>query len=301
MEPADEFVHDYPRPLEAQWKENWYFNFIDKAAGAWGINHVSLLRHKQEGRFSAFHVVDGEPLMYSNVIPIDDDLVELTDGRLRFEFVEPCKRFRLSFHGDKHELELEYEARFAVFDYAMSGRKRPGAKAAALEHYEQALFAKGALRKDGERAIDCFGHRDHSWGYRNESKITGWNWVAVQLDDKTVNLYRAIIGKAFIGSGFVSGDGGNVRIVRMNVENTDFEEGVPVSSSYLAVDENGGKWRFKSNRFSGLFLPMTNKPGGVAIHENFADFENEDTGEKGVGIDEYLLNPEFRENADTKK
>jgi len=79
--------------------------------------------------------------------------------------------------------------------------------------------------------------------------------------------------------------------VRMNVEDTGFENGVPVSSTYIGIDEKGGKWRLRSNKFSTLFLPMTGKADGVVIHENFAEFEEMGTGEKGVGIDEYLINP----------
>jgi len=30
MDSKDEFVHSYPKPLDAPWKENWYFNFIDR-------------------------------------------------------------------------------------------------------------------------------------------------------------------------------------------------------------------------------------------------------------------------------
>jgi hypothetical protein len=221
--PRDEFVHDYPRPLTQPWKENWYFNFIDRDAGAWGVNHVSLLRHKQKGRFSAFHVVDGEELMYSNQVEIADELPELGDGRLKVEFVEPFQRFRLTFHGERHEVELDYTARFPMFDYAMA--KRPGRdpnKATTLEHYEQALFCEGRLTKDGKtRRLKCFGHRDHSWGYRNESKITAWNWAAIQFPEKTINLYRAVIVKAFIGSGFISRPEGNTRITRLNVDHTD--------------------------------------------------------------------------------
>jgi hypothetical protein len=36
---------------------------------------------------------------------------------------------------------------------------------------------------------------------------------------------------------------------------------------------------------------MTEKGDGVVVFENFAEFENLETGEKGVGIDEYLINP----------
>jgi hypothetical protein len=62
--PQDEFIHqDYPRGGEVAWKENWYFNFIDREHNAWGINHISLSRHNQSANFRAFHVVDGEILV----------------------------------------------------------------------------------------------------------------------------------------------------------------------------------------------------------------------------------------------
>jgi hypothetical protein len=296
LEHKDELVHEYPKPLEAHWKENWYFNFIDRRNNAWGINHISLLRHRQQGRFSAFHVVDGEVLMYSNLIDIQDDLPELTDGKLKFEFIEPFKKFRLTFNGPRHKVELDYKARFEVFDYAGARPPRPGRdKALAVNHYEQALFVKGTIAKSGKTThIDCFGHRDHSWGYRNESKVSGWNWVAVQFPDKTINLSLVAIGKAFMGSGFISTQEGNTRISRVKIEGTEFKNKVPVSSVFTGHDKEGRAWRLKSEKFSGLYLPMQEKGKGVVVHENFADYTNLDTKEKGVGIDEYLINPDTK-------
>jgi hypothetical protein len=293
LESRDELVHEYPKPLDSHWKENWYFNFIDREAGAWGINHISLMRLKQQGRFSAFHVVDGEVLMYSNVIDIQDELPDLTDGRLRFEFIEPFSKFRLTFDGPRHRVELDYTARFDVFDYA--GARRPGGdKALAVNHYEQALFAKGRVEKSGKAyQIDCLGHRDHSWGFRNEAKVSGWNWMAVQFPDKTINMSLVRIGKAFMGSGFISNSEGNTRINRVTIQDTKFKNKVPVSSVFTGHDKQGGTWRLRSEKFSGLYLPMQEKGKGVVVHENFSDYTNLETDEKGVGIDEYLINPEI--------
>ncbi len=291
MEPRDELIHEYPKDLDAPWKENWYFNFIDRENRAWGINHVSLMRDTQKGRFSAFHIVDDEILMYMNVIDIDDDLKEVTDGNLKFEFLEPFKRFRVSFEGPQHKAVLDYEARFEVFDYAM-GREAKGGKAMHINHYEQALTVRGVIEKDGkQRTISCLGHRDHSWGYRNENIISAWNWAAIQMEDKTVNISKVTIGEAFMGAGFVSTAGGNTRIVSVNVEKTEFENDIPVSSIFVAQDESGKTWRFESKKFSGLYLPMKEKGEGVVVHENFAEYTDLEAGQKGVGIDEYLINP----------
>ena len=295
MEARDELIHEYPDNLDSPWKENWYFNFIDRENNAWGINHVSLMRDKKKGRFAAFHVVDGQILMYANMIDIDENLKEVTDGRLKFDFVKPFKKFRLTLDGPQHKVDLNYKARFDVFDYAMGKPVKPGSnKALNINHYEQALTVKGTIEKDGStRKINCLGHRDHSWGYRNESKVTGWNWAAVQMKDKTINLSRVVIGEAYIGSGFISNKKGNTRVVSVNLENTDFEDNLPVRSTFVAQDESGKTWKLKSEKFSGLYLPMKEKGAGVVVHENFADYVDVDTGEKGVGIDEYLINPDL--------
>ncbi len=303
MDPKDEFVHEYPKDLDSPWKENFYFNFIDKEKNAWGINHISLMRDKNKGRFSAFHIVDNQVLMYSNLIDIDDNLEELTDGKLKFEFTEPFKKFRLTFDGLQHKIDITYKARFEVFDYAMDKTATNKAiqssdpqknKALILNHYEQALLANGTIEKDGEtREINCFGHRDHSCGYRNESKVSGWNWVAIQMEDKTINMSLVTIGKAYMGNGFISTDEGNTRITSVKIEDTEYKDNLPFSSKYTAQDKTGKTWRFESKKFSGLYLPMKEKGDGVVVHENFADYTDLDTGEKGVGIDEYLINPDM--------
>jgi len=293
MDPRDESAHEYPKPLGAHWKENWYFNFIDRANNAWGINHISLMRHVQKGRFSAFHVVDNEVLMYSNLIDIDDNLEELTDGKLKFDFIEPFKRFRVTFNGPLHQVDIAYDARFEAFDYGGNRPPKPGReRAMAVNHYEQALLATGTVTKGGRtRNIQCLGHRDHSWGYRNESNVTGWNWIAVQFKDKTINMSRVVIGEAFMGSGFVSNSDGNSRMTRVNVEDTKYESRLPISSVFTGWDKLGRVWKLRSEKFSGLALPMDEKQKGVIVFENFAEYTNIETGESGYGIDEYLINP----------
>ncbi len=295
--PQDEFVHkDYPRNEEKAWKENWYFNFIDRENNAWGINHISLERHKQSARFAAFHVVDDEILMYMNYIPLTEDFSELADGKLRVDFVEPHKKFHLTFDGPNHSVDLTYLARFDVFDYMPKGEKAPQGdkKSLAINHYEQALTVSGTLTKDGvSRPIECLGHRDHSWGYRDETNIAGWNWIAVQFPDKTINVSQVRIGGMKpISRGFVSEASGNTGILKANIVSTERnEDGIPLSSVFEMVDESGRAWTLTSQRFSGLVLPMNEKGTNVVVYENFSDYTLAETGEQGIGIDEYLDNP----------
>ena len=293
----DEYIHqDYPRDDKTPWKENWYFNFIDEESRAWGFNHISLERHKQRARFSTVHVVDGKVYKYLNYISLTEDFTELDDGKLRLEFIEPHKKFHLTFDGPEHSLDLTFLARFDVFDYAPRRSKEPGGdkKSLSVHHYEQALNVSGTLTKGGtSRTISCFGHRDHSWGYRNEINIDSWNWVVVQFADKTINVMQVYIeGLGLISRGFISEASGNTAIRQTKIISTERnEEGIPLSSVYEMVDKSGRTWTLTSSRFSGAVLPSTEEGENVTIYENFSHYTLAETGEQGVGIDEYLDNP----------
>ena len=293
----DEYIHqDYPRDSEMPWKENWYFNFIDKKNNAWGFNHISLERHKKRGRFTAIHVVDGEVVKYQEYFPLSEGFSELNDGKLHLEFIEPHREFRLRFNGPCHSVDLTFLARFDVFDYAPKRKKDPEGdkKSLAIHHYEQALSVKGTLTKDGStREISCFGHRDHSWGYRNEMNIAGWNWIAAQFSDKTINIMQVrIAGIDPISRGFISDASGNTIVTSVRILSTERDkQGKPLGSIYEVTDKNGETFTLASDLVSTIFLPPGSEEGeNVTIHENFSHFTLVETDEKGVGIDEYLEN-----------
>ncbi len=292
----DEYIHqDYPRDDPMPWKENWYFNFIDKENNAWGFNHISLERHNKRGRFSAIHVIDGEIFKYVEYLPLGEDFTELNDGKLHLEFIEPHKKFRLRFNGPSHSVDLNFLARFEVFDYAPKRKKDPQGdkKSLAVHHYEQALTVNGTLTKDGAtRNISCFGHRDHSWGYRNEMNIAGWNWIAAQFADQTINIMQVRIdGIDPISRGFISAASGNTTITQVKVLSSDRnDQDQPVSAVYEVTDEHGKTFTMTSKLFSNIVLPPGEQGENVTIYENFSTFTLPESGDTGTGIDEYLEN-----------
>ena len=254
--PEDEFVHlGYPRGDALSWKENWYFNFIDRQNHAWGANHISLQRHKQRGAFMAIHVVDNEVVWYRNEIDLTENFTELTDGRLSMEILEPHRRHRVIFRGEKHNLDLIYEARFDVFDYKQHGKGFKDKKSLAIEHYEQGMTLTGTLTKSGNaRPISGLGHRDHSWGYRDEGNLVGWNWVAAQFPGKTINLSIVHMSNTEnVQSGFISAAEGNIRVQEVNIRSTiRDDQNAPITSTYEFRDETSRVWTITSNRFSSI-------------------------------------------------
>lgn len=291
---ADYIHQNYPRQKSKPWKENWYFNFIDRANNAWGINHISLQRHIQKGRFMAMHVIDGKTVPYINEIDLTDNFSEISDGNFRVEITKPHQKFQLTFKGPEHSVNLTYDARFGVFDYEKQG-KDDGFKdeeTLALEHYEQAMHVSGTITMGGKsRPISCLGHRDHSWGYRNEENISGWNWIAAQFPSQTINLYQLIVeGAEDVQSGFISQKDGNTGVREFKIISTEWDESkAPVSSIYEFIDEKDRVQTLLSKKFSGIFLPINDK--GAGTHEIFAEFTLKETGEKGEGVDEHLINP----------
>jgi hypothetical protein len=288
MDPKEEYMHEWPADVDKPWKENFYFNFVDRKNNAFGFNHVSLMRHKQKGRFTCVHVVDGQILPYSNKIDITD-LTELTDGKLSMEFIEPFKKFRVRFDGPRHQLDLNYDATFPVCTYDKPGGSK--GQPLSVDHYRQSLKATGTITfKDETRKIECFCDRDHTWGYRDEGGLTGWNWAGAYFPDKTYNFHRIIMGKAFYAVGYLSNAEGNTKL-RVEIKDTEFDGDAPISSVFIGKDEKGEVvGRLKTEKFHQLKLPMVDKEG-VVIYETFSEFTDLDTGEKADGVDEYLINP----------
>ncbi|MFN2426974.1 MAG: hypothetical protein ABR587_11075 [Candidatus Binatia bacterium] len=303
VEAADEAFHAWPADSATTWKENWYWNMADREAGVWGFCHASFVRSRGAAVFAACFMVDGRIRFHRNEFESAGEPV-LDDGTLRVDIVEPHRHHRVTVDTPEYRLDLDYRARFAPFHY---GGRRIAANRQAIEHlrlkrYEQGMAVSGTCTiKDGAHAggpcanrtfaVDCHGHRDHSWGKRDESRIGGWNWAAVQMPDKTINLTRSFSGDVFNVNGFVSTARGNTGVVEVDFETleTEADGRTPVATRYTFRDENGRQWHLRSRRFSDLFEPLRaiRAQQKTIIFENFADYELEETGEKGWGIDEY--------------
>ena len=299
----DECLHlGYPRQSESKWKENYYFNFIDKAADAVGIIHFSIRRDIGRAIFNLQGRVGGERLRYSNNIawPAIDrtafkESVVLSDGCLTLEIVEPHKKHRVTFENDTTKLDLNYTRRFDVYQYPDHTPSESEAKTDVnldIEHYEQGLHLNGNIEFNGKVfELTSLAHRDHSWGYRDESGIVGWNWTAIQFESATLNFTQTVSHKlGIMGNGFISTIEGNKAIVKVEVnEVINDAKGEPEIAKYTITDEDGAKTDFTARRFTSVVIPM-NKEKTTMCFENFSEFTNESTGEIGLGIDEHMLN-----------
>ena len=159
----DEFLHlGYPRNSSLPWKENYYFNFFDRKAEIMGLFHCTFMRDKEKLRIVLYYVVDGETqrkveyldLPQSHPKTLKDSTIAASD-HFEFEVLEPYKRHRVKYEKDDTVIELEFTARFDVFDFGESVADE-GDKALDVLHYEQGMFAEGTFKLGEDvRSIKC--------------------------------------------------------------------------------------------------------------------------------------------------
>lgn len=297
----DEYLHlGYPRDNSSPWKENYYFNFIDTTANSLGIFHVSIQRHKGIAVLKALCVLNGEAFNYVNQIKWPmytetslNDSVVVSDGVLTFEILDPFKSHRIIFDDSNTRMNMVYTKRFKEYLYSDDRfTENHGDSALDVMHYEQGMYVNGDISiGDLKTKITCLGHRDHTWGFRDEENLGGWNWIAIQCDHSTWNFYqlRRSNGAPNSVAGFISYKDRNETII--DVEITDIQkndENEPTSCRYRVKLDNGNIFNISSERFVRMPIPFD---GGAPVihHENFSNFLIEETSESGVGIDEHMM------------
>ncbi len=300
LDPNDERVHvDYPREDPTPWKENWGFIGIDRENDVIVIFHISLERNKKRARFSNFHKVGGEKYYNQVYLDIDENFTELEHGRIKVDFVKPFEEIRITDKGDGYAADITFTNRFDAYDYAAQRKdKTPTGtnKSMNIRHYEQALHVNGTFVKGGEtRIIKGLGYRDHSWGYREDTQLDGWNWIWAHFPDSLVHVSRMRLDDRNLTVGYVTGPEGIVRIRSMETVYIEKDENDgPIASKYSLTDRNGKTYTISARCFSAVNVPwpdpelsLNGKGQQLMLFENISDFFWEETGETGVGADEH--------------
>ena len=304
----DEFKHVWRRYPEHH-NESWYFNFIDFTANVHVITRVGYRMGANEIEVMFVLVTDRENdannIEYYNSEKIDgfpeDDIYG--DEKVKFECLEPMKKWHIRFENEKFEVDALLEGRFSPYIYMsredpMEALKKYGTeilKVAAQKHYEQGMKATGIvkIKEQGqikeERKFNSYGHRDHSWGTRDWVLIDKWNWIACQFDHCTINSARVeVFGKA-IKQGFISTADSQEPIIDLEVE-TEYgfkgKDSIPKSSTFKITTPTQ-QFTLISTTWTSLFIERPSERGITVVHEQIARFEMD--GKKGYGISEYMM------------
>jgi len=322
LTPADENRHAAPPGAEDLiYGDTLWVSVVDPEAGIHGVNHFHLT-NRGFARFEALYVIDGVVQMYGNKVPLakEPDPGPWTDGRLRYEVVKPFEHIRISMDGRKFGFELDFEGRFAPFDYDDSRSGDPLAIACSFHggHFEQAMRCTGSFEirggpKRGEtRRIDCWSHRDHTWSDRfsqetpwelPEAHFPGHYWPSIQLPDRHINVFgfyfqnhRALDDKAI--GGFVSDSKGSRPMLGCKAEIFPAEgpacrEAQEFRYELVMPDEE--VIHVRSTRNHGQIKLWDRAEDDLEnrldCYEAFVEWEVEETGEIGTGVAEYSIHP----------
>lgn len=314
----DDLPHEPHQWALMTWKENWCFTGVDVATGVGFVFHVSLRPQFGEGIFSAKldGTLDGERVRIKSVErhPIGRnpaEMPEIASTAMRVEILEPHRRFRLSYVGEAGSLVVDYEGRFAPFDFA-DGAMAPGASTLGdigrhvfpFHHYEQGLtFTATLVPAIGAHAgrtitLAGVGNRDHSWGWRDDFGFRLHHWVCANFADRFVQG-SAMHERSYDGlkhGGFISSRGGNVAVMHVDTSNAYWEspanEPLPPLDrpvTYRLRDAHGEEHVVTAllDRAVARNFLNARKEDGTAVYEDcqmFCEYRDERTGEVGAGI-----------------
>jgi hypothetical protein len=319
---ADEGRHVKPEAAEGHvFGDTLWVSVVDPKAGLFGINHFHLTTEGY-ARFEALYLIDGVPQLYGNKFPLDPepDAGPWSDGRLSYEVVDPFEHIRIQFDGRAYGFDLDFKARFGVFDYedCVLGDPLKRATPFHLGHFEQGMSCTGSFEIRGgpaagqTRQVECWSHRDHSWSDRfsdtpewqvTEKHIPVHYWPSIQLSDRHINVFglypenqRRLEDRCY--GGFVSSKDGNQAIPGVKAEispNTGPGARRANSFRYEITLPGGDVIHVRSTRHHGtlkLWDRAENElENRLDCYEAFVDFEVEETGEVGTGVAEHSIYP----------
>jgi hypothetical protein len=293
--PSEEQFHD-PTSVP-DWKESYYFQFYDPEVKLAAFFYISAYPNIPKRDYLVAYLADGDVDIYLNTEPTPGKLDALSDGKLRFKLIEPHELWNIHFDDGKRFTQLDFAGRFDPFAYDPKQAYQQGIL--EQEHYEQGCFVEGTVRlaNGTEHKIDCYGHRDHSWGLRDYAAINEWNWIAAQFPWCTINVIKLHIGAKHETAGFLSSLVGNQHLSDITFKTQFDTNGItPLGFSVQFTDEQHKTWHLTSTKLQTMMYPPRQaKPGRETnIYEIVSQFSLHDDPGIGYGIAEYLISRETR-------
>ncbi len=183
--PEDDARHAPGRDALPLWNESYWFTFVDPKAEIAFAARFGMLPMKGYGNF--YLLVSGpDALLYSLI----DQRARLPEpgGALMMcgytiDVQNPLEQFHLTFERDGVSLDVVWKSTTptAMWPYPIRSTVDQSTR-----HIEHSGTVKGTLRiGETVHRIDCFGHRDHSFGgERNWSTFETWDYLSGEIDEK---------------------------------------------------------------------------------------------------------------------
>ena len=290
IKPADEYTHAWGK--EKDWRESYYFNFVNHDKKASGFTTIGILPNQQKAEFvlALFHE-DKQTLYYKEQQISENNQVStvFSNKSLTYKLIEPMRKWEIKLISENLNLQTQWEARFSPFNFGIcSGTSWEG-------HFEQSGIVKGeaTLPNAAKIQISGYSQRDKSWGKRNWH-IQNWFALHAQFQKYAIGLRRDTVNSVQHVSGGLSAGRKQNAVSEIDVEmiygKGDHENPTGALTRMLFGD---GKTATLQSRlispksfakFSRLF-----PEGSTELFEGMAIHECRETGEKGTGLIEFLF------------
>ncbi len=287
---VDDYQHEATR--HPDWRESWYFNWVDPKAKISGFSTIGVLPNLPKREFVFALFVNGTPEFHFNesTKPIPENFKQtLTDGLLSYELVNPFTEWRIQYKSPRFTTKIQWQSRFPAFDFGRGSGTSWG------RHLEQSGYITGQIKtpSGSSHHFTGYGQRDKSWG-RRDWHIDEWFALHAQFDELMLGLrYDTVKAKTHL-SGCVSTKKGNVPLKSIEIK-TKFEEGTirkPINADVRLKDKKGRTFTLNTRLLHPASFARYAREfseGETELFEQMVIIECDELDEPGTGLAEWLF------------
>ncbi|MEA3019744.1 MAG: hypothetical protein QOI47_1268 [Actinomycetota bacterium] len=297
--------HDRAHPVEGDsaWSESYYFNCYDPAADVGFYSRVGVRPNEGTIDVGMEVWVPGGGRAHLGHRREQKEMIDavLDVGPVRYEMLEPLKRWRITGSGDTEHGAVSMDVTFDALMPAIGadGQNKDAADSSSAAtrqsigkgHLEQAGKWSGWIEVAGNRSTlgpDARGNRDKSWGPRRWGGPKMWRWFSINIDDDT-HFGGIVIGTdgGDLHRGWVWRDGAHESIAEWKVSSDLADDGITHTATHVLATDKAGR----THQLEAELLRVEPGAAGIGpsktiVNEGLARWSYE--GRDGYGISEYL-------------
>jgi hypothetical protein len=297
--------HDRAHPVEGDtaWSESYYFNCYDPDVDTGFYTRVGVRPNEGTIDVGLAVWVPGGGIDHVRHVREQREMVDtvLDVGPVRYEMLEPMKRWQLTAAGPSLLGELAVDVTFDARTPAIGGDGQQRAAADASSAATRRSVGKGHLEQGGcwtgwievegrrhELGPNARGNRDKSWGPRRWGGPKMWRWFSINIDDDT-HFGGIVIGteNGELHRGWVWRDGSHSSIAQWKVTSELEDDGITHRATHVIATDRAGRDHVLDAEVLRVEPGAKGiKPNSTIVNEGLARWSYE--GRVGSGISEYL-------------
>jgi len=297
--PVLDASHDFAHPVEGDtaWSESYYFNAYCPVADAGFFTRIGVRPNEGTIDVGMSLWLPGDNFVHLAEHRPQFEMIDtgLEVGGVRYERIEPLKKWRLTANTPAFSLDCTFDALTPAVGVDGQGRENKGASASTATtvgkgHLEQAGRWSGWIEAQGKRStfVEARGNRDKSWGPRRWGGPKMWRWFSINIGDDThFGGIRIGTGAGDLHRGWVWTDGAHSSIREWKVTSELAPDGVTHEKTHVhATDKLGRVHELHADILRVSPGPAGIRPNTTIVNEGLARWHYD--GRTGYGISEYL-------------